>query len=46
MQTYDFNVEEQLVIVELLEEYCRRGNFEMVFPRKNIIEKYRKYFKV
>ena len=32
--------------MELCEEYCRRGNFEMIFPRKNSIEKYRKYFKV
>lgn len=44
--TYDFNIEEQLVIVEICEEFSRRGNFEMVFPRKSTIEKYKKYFKV
>ena len=45
-KTTDFNIEEQLVIVELCEEYCRRGNFEMIFPRKDTVEKYKKYFKV
>ena len=44
--TSEFNLEEQLVIVELCEEYCRRGNFEMIFPRKATVEKYKKYFKV
>ena len=42
----DYNIEEQLVIIELCEEYCRRGNFEMVFPRKATVDKYKKYFKV
>ena len=44
--TTDYNIEEQLVIVELCEEYCRRGSFEMIFPRKATVDKYKKYFKV
>ena len=42
----DFNTEEQLVIVELVEEYARRAQFDLVFPRKETVEKYKKYFKV
>ena len=42
----DFNTEEQLVIVELCEEYCRRGKFDLIFPRKATVDKYKKYFKV
>lgn len=34
------------MIVEVCEEYSRRGNFEMIFPRKATIDKYKKYFKV
>jgi len=32
-----FNREEQQVVVELIEEYLRRGNFELVFPRSETI---------
>ena len=44
--TFDFNTEEQLVIVELIEEYTRRGQFDLIFPRKQTVERYKKYFKV
>ena len=44
--TTDFNVEEQLVIVELVEEYSRRGQFDLIFPRRATVDKYKKYFKV
>jgi hypothetical protein len=40
-----FNREEQQVVVELIEEYTRRGNFELVFPRASTISSYTKYFK-
>jgi len=42
----DFNIEEQMVIVELCEEYCRRGEFDLIFPRKANVDQYKKYFKV
>ena len=45
-KTYDFNVEEQLVIVELIEEFNRRGQFDLIFPRRSNVDKYKKYFKV
>ena len=41
-----FSREEQLVVVELIEEYMRRGSFELVFPRASNVDQYRKYFKV
>ena len=44
--TYDWNVEEQLVVVELIEEYTRRGQFELIFPRRSNVDQYKKYFKV
>ena len=34
------------MIVELIEEYTRRGQFDLIFPRKANVEKYKKYFKV
>lgn len=42
----NLNIEEQLVIVELCEEYGRRGKFDLIFPRKSTVEKYKKYFRV
>ena len=46
-EKYDqFNRQEQEVVVELIEEFTRRGNFEMVFPRSSTIENYKKFFKV
>lgn len=42
----EFSREEQLVIVELIEEYSRRGNFDLIFPRKHNVDSYKKYFKV
>jgi len=44
--TTDLNAEEQLVIVEVIEEYLRRGDFEMIFPRRETVDRYKKYFKV
>jgi hypothetical protein len=43
--TTDLNTEEQLVIVEYIEEYLRRGNFELVFPTTENCNKYKKYFR-
>ena len=34
------------MVVELIEEYTRRGQFELIFPRRNNIDRYKKYFKV
>ena len=34
------------MIVEFIEEYTRRGQFDLIFPRKATAEKYKKYFKV
>lgn len=41
-----FNREEQLVVVEVVEEYTRKGNFDLIFPRSATVENYKKYFKV
>ena len=42
----EFTREEQLVVVELCEEYSRKGNFDLIFPRASNVETYKKYFKV
>lgn len=42
----NFTKQEQLVIVELIEEYTRRGNFELIFPRAANYESYKKYFRL
>lgn len=33
-----FSREEQLIVVELIEEYMRRGNWDLIFPRKHNVE--------
>lgn len=42
----EFNRDEQLVVVEFVEEYSRRGNFDLIFPRAANVDGYKKYFKV
>jgi hypothetical protein len=34
------------VVVEFLEEFSRKGNFDLIFPRAANVESYKKYFKV
>ncbi len=41
-----FNKEEQLVVVEIVEEFTRKGNFDLIFPRSATVENYKKYFRV
>jgi len=43
--TNELNIEEQLVIVEFIEEYLRKGQFELIFPRSETVDRYKKYFK-
>jgi len=42
----EFNREEQLVVVEFVEEFSRRGNFDLIFPRAANMDGYKKFFKV
>ena len=40
----NYNREEQLVVIELVEEYTRRGQFDLVFPRASNVDHYKRYF--
>lgn len=42
----DFVKDEQTLVVELLEEYSRRGHFDLLFPRSQNVDTYKKYLKV
>ena len=32
--------------MEIVEEYTRKGNFDLIFPRSATVENYKKYFRV